>query len=253
MKKVKLTAEFVDVLRSFSRINNGIYIPKNSGVITTMTPTKTMLAEYKTDIRFPVNVVIFDLQKFIMSISGYSIDDFELEFTEKYLTVVANNQKTRMFFSDLELITYPEKTVKLPNCSVEFDLSADMLDTIIKKARMLDVSDVRISNYSNGEKRFVLQVLDHRNETSSSFEIDLGQTTEARPFEFFFNVDSLKVHSTDYHVRLSDRIISEFSATQMKLTYWIAMNTNSKAPSDERAASTDTENEDENDVMPEEE
>lgn len=238
---VILEPETVEILKNFSRINTGIFIKKNSGRIATCRAVKNILAEYTQCQSFPVDIVLYDLNRFINLISSYSA--YELEFTDTYLTVVSGIERVRVYFSDPELIVYPTKTLALPNCVVQFDMTESMLDSIIKKSRMLDAPDIRISNWIGEEKGFFLQVFDCRSETSSSLEISLGEPPTDEPFEFFFSVEYMKMLPADYTVKLSDNTVSEFKAKSMNLTYWVAMNTNSVPP----GATKPTENQDQDD------
>ena len=81
---MKLSAKTFNVLKNFSTINPSILI-KEGSTLSTISPTKTILAKATVPDVFPCNVAIYDLSRFIRSVSLFENPDFD--FGEKSVTI----------------------------------------------------------------------------------------------------------------------------------------------------------------------
>ncbi len=220
-----LEADVVKVLKNFAKINNSLFIKKDTNIISTISSAKNILARYEHQQTFPVDVCIYDLTKFINVINSY--ETFELDFTDQYVLVVAGNEKSKIYFADSEIICYPSKEIDMPKISVSFELKNDIIERIIKLAATLGVNDICFT--LNDSNELIVQVLDSKNVSSNTHEIIVGKSPSNKTFEYYFSVDNLKIIPGDYTVNLTDQIISQFEHNSMAIKYWIAMNSQSRA------------------------
>ena len=63
-----------------------------------------------------------------------------------------------------------------------------------------------------------------KNATSNAYSIDIdGEFKEDAVFNFILNINNLKIVSGDYDVQISSKLISQFTHSDEKLRYLIAM------------------------------
>ena len=66
--------------------------------------------------------------------------------------------------------------------------------------------------------------IDKENTTSNKFTIDVGgDFDEKLIFNYMIDINNLKLISSDYKVKISSKLISEFTSTELPVTYWIAL------------------------------
>lgn len=154
---------------------------------------------------FPQEFGIYDLNEFLGALTLFN--DPEITFDEKFVSITEGNNTIKYFGADASVLTAPSKELKVPPADVEFTLSADQVNLIMKTSGVLRAQDVTISG--NGSKIKVV-VGDKKNVTSNSYEMVVGNT-DAK-FVAHMKVDNLKFIPGDYKVELSSRKIARFSS-----------------------------------------
>lgn len=214
---MQLTKQTVDVLKVFSTINTNLVV-KPGKKITTVSVAKDVMAEYEGDDDFTKSVSLFNLNEFLGVVSAF--DKPELDLDEKFMMIKEGKQKVKYVYADESLLTTPTKTIKMPDAEVEFDLSAANLARIQKMSGVLGVEDI---SFIGDGKKIIARVLDAKNATGNSFDIDLDTLT-TETFDVQFKVEKLKLMGgLDYKVEISSKRISKFSAKTIKLTVFIAV------------------------------
>ena len=89
---MKISTKTLDVLKNFSEINQSIVI-KTGNNIRTVNPLKNILAKAEVEEDFPQDFAIYQLNEFIGLLS--ILDEPDLTFNEKYLTVSTNDDKVK--------------------------------------------------------------------------------------------------------------------------------------------------------------
>lgn len=153
---------------------------------------------------FPQEFGIYDLNEFLGALT--MINDPEITFDEKFVSIKEGERGFKYFGADASVLTAPSKELKVPPADVEFTLSSDQVNMIMKTSGVLRAQDVTISG--NGSKIKVV-VGDKKNVTSSTYEEVVGET-DAK-FVAHMKVDNLKFIPGDYKVELSSRKIARFS------------------------------------------
>jgi hypothetical protein len=144
----------------------------------------------------------------------------DLDFTnESYVVVREGKSRSKYFFADPNvIITPPEKSLTLPSEDVCFVLSTQDLDRLLKAAGVYQVPDLSAIG-GNGVVKMVAR--DKKNDTSNTYEIVVGETTET--FEFNFKVENIKVIPGSYGVVISKSGLAKFTSQDRNLTYYIAL------------------------------
>ena len=214
---MKLSDKTLSVLKNFSTINQSILF-KHGSKLRTMSVMKNILAEATIAEEFPKDFGIYDLNQFLNGMGLHH--DPELDFAhDSYVVIKEGKMRSKYFFADANvIITPPEKPITLPSEDVNFELSTDQLDKLLKAAAIYQLPDLS----AVGEAGVVnLVVRDKKNETSNVFSITVGETEST--FSFNFKVENIKILPGTYEVVVSQKLLSRFTSKNHDLTYYIAL------------------------------
>lgn len=218
---IKLSKKTLDILKNFASINSNILVNPGN-VITTISPVKNVLAEAVVDETFDTQFGVWDLNKFLGTVSLFT--DPEFEFHDKYVVISgANGSSVKYFYCEPKLLTTPNKKIQMPAGVVKFKLTQKNFNELQKAASVLQLPDIAVRS---NDGRMELVALDKTDDTSNSYSVDLGETDA--DFEFYFKVENLKLIYGDYSVEITEKVVSKFSHETMNLSYWIALEPDSK-------------------------
>lgn len=213
---MKISSDTINILKNFSGINANLVF-KPGKELKTLSEAKTIMASASILEDFPVEFGVYDLNEFL---SLHSLmDDPELDFSDKYLTMSDGSQKIKYFYSEIDILTQPTKDINMPECEVVLDISASNLDKIRKAAAVLGHSELSFSS-QGGE--VVASVFNEKDSTANTFDINLG-TTSTETFNYVFSISNLKMLQGDYKVSISSKLISNWRNTDNPLDYFIAL------------------------------
>ena len=217
-----ISKDTLNILKNFSGINSNLYV-KPGSKITTMSPTKNIMAEVEVEESFDTEFGIWDLNKLLGVVS--LIQDPEFIFDDKYMTITgASGSKVKYFYSDPKLLSYPTKSIKKIDAVVEFDLTSDDFRELSRAGAVLQNPDLCFVSDDND----VLAVVkDLKDPTCNVFSIRVGDNKDQANFSFNFKLENMKMFDGDYHVALSKNVIGQFSHASRPLTYWVAMDATS--------------------------
>lgn len=214
---MKLSDKTLSILKNFSSINQSILV-KSGNKIRTMSIMKTILAEAEVDEHFQKDFAVYDLNQFLNGLSLHQDPDLDFD-NDKYVIIREGKRKVKYFFADPEvIISPPDKEISLPSKDICFQLEHSQLDKIKKAAAVYQLDDFSAIG-ENGTIRLVVR--DKKNDSSTEYSIDVGETD--RDFIFNFKVENLKIIPSSYDVVMSSKLISQFTNENYKLNYFIPM------------------------------
>lgn len=211
---MKITDVTVSFLKNFSSINNSILVRAGSK-LSTISPTKSILASATVTEEFPTDFAIYDLSQFLGVLSLFK--DPELEFHEQYVTISSGEEKVNYRYADPKLIiTPPTKALNFPDPNVTFELTADALARIQKAGAALGVPEVAIV----GEDEVItVRALNSKETEGNNYQFKVGETDIA--FRAVFKTENLKLMADDYKVEVSERGLAKFSSARAE--YFVAI------------------------------
>ena len=215
-----LSKPTIEVLKNFCSINKSLVInPGNR--LSTLSINKNILVYADVEESFDSQLSIYDLGVFL---GGLTLFDQPTIDTSKnnYVTVSdqAGRSSTRFFYADPDIITQPpEKEITIPSVDVKFRLEAGVLQQLQRAAMVYQLPDLCL--YGDGNE-MSLCVTDKKNDTSNSYSVQVGQTTEE--FCYCFKVENLKLLLADYNVTISKSNVALFQGDGIK--YFIALEPN---------------------------
>jgi hypothetical protein len=214
---MKLSNETVNVLKNFSGINSGIKF-RQGNKLTTVSPTKTILAQANLAEQFPQDFCVYDLTQFLSVLNLYP--DAELSVDDVNVTFKSGRKSTKYrLTAENQIVVPPEKTLNLPSVDVKFTLSEDDLAWLIKTASILQSPNVAVE--SNGETVTIttFNAIDDSAHTNS-IELDIEPENK---YKLVFKTENLKLIPGAYDVEISSKGISHFKNTKIDIQYWIAI------------------------------
>lgn len=216
---MKLSKNTLNLLKNYAAINSNLLL-KAGNKLSTISGQKSIIAEATVEDTFPVDFGIYDLNEFLSALTIFT--DPDLTFTDKVVTIKEGTSAIKYYAASAEVLTTPQKSINFPDPDVEFDLSGDVLASIMKTASVLRATDVSFIG-ADGELKLV--VGDKKNATANTYGVTIGQAEGE--FRVNLKIDNLKFIPGDYTVSISSKKISRFSAKGSDLVYFVAVEADS--------------------------
>ena len=213
-----------DILKNFSTINGSILV-KEGNQLSTISTSKNILAQAEVAETFGNEFGIYDLGEFLRVASDEIFEGAEYEFDEESVVLSKDKAVCRYYYADASTIISPTKTMNMPDIDIAFDLTKEDFSTVRNMSTVLGKPDLALR--SNGSGQINLSVLDKRDPTTNTFDLEVGNGTNTS-FEMYFRTENLKVLRGDYTVSISAEGISHFKNNDIQLEYWIALEPDSK-------------------------
>jgi len=214
---MKLSNETLSVLKNFSTINSGLLF-KQGSTISTVSSSKTVLAQAVLKDEFPQEFAIYDLTNFL-SVLSLGKDASELDFDDKhvYIKSLGGRSKIKYRVTDKQfIVTPPEKAIVLPSVEISFELSSDDYDWIMRTANVLQSPNVAIIG---NENKLKITSFDTSSDAAHANSLDLGDTD--KEFCAVFKTENLKMIPGAYQVSISSKGIAHFKNVKDSIEYWI--------------------------------
>ena len=212
-----LSQDTVQILKNFSSINQSILF-KEGNKLRTISVMKNILAEATVSEEFMKDFGIYDLNQFLNGLSLHQSPELDFQ-NDGYVVIREGRSRSKYFFADPNVIvTPPEKAIQLPSEDVQFELSTDQLDKLLKASAVYQLPDLSAIGEAGVVK---LVVRDKKNDTSNDYAVVVGETD--KEFSFNFKVENIKVLPGTYEVVVSQKLLSRFTSKNHDLTYYIAL------------------------------
>jgi hypothetical protein len=221
MSKVTLSKKTLDVLKNFSTINSSIVFRKGS-TVRTISNAENILAKFSGEEVFPTDFAIYDLSQFLSGISLFN--DPQLEFTSSdFVSIRGGRTSAKYYFSDPEITlkSAPEKNVNFPGADLQFSLSGDDLIALQKASAVYSLPDLTFQS-EEGLDTIKLILRDKENDTSNTYDLTVAGCATGT-YSLDVKIENIRLLPGDYSVKVSQHLISEWTNTNVDLTYYIAL------------------------------
>lgn len=214
---MKLSNETLAVLKNFSSINQGLHFKKGKK-ISTVSSSKTVLAQAVLSDDFPQDFCIYDLNQFL-AVHGLFKDGADIDFDSSNVIFKGGKSKVKYRITDKNMIvTPPEKEIVLPSLDCSFSLTQSDLEWIMKTSSVL--SSPHIAIQSDGDTVNLL-TFDASDDSAHTNSFELGEGN-GKTYKVVFKTENLKLIPGTYDVNVSFKGIGHFKNTQEDIDYWIA-------------------------------
>lgn len=216
---MEISANTVNVLKNFAAINANIVI-KPGNKLMTISEAKNVLAEAKVPEEFNSIVGIYDLTEFL-NILGL-VDKPRVRFEEQFMQIggVSGRELVKYYYADTDMLTTPNKPIDMPDADVWFTLDESTLNGIKRAAAVFGHGQLTIEPNDGSIK---LSVVDPDNATANEYSVEVDGGYNNDRFKFALNIINLKMVSDTYEVKISSKLISQFTNESEDLKYWVAL------------------------------
>ena len=204
------------VFKSFSSINQSIWIEAGSSDLSTIAISKSIMGKVNIDEVFPKDVGIYDISEWLAVCSLFK--EAEFEFFDEYMLIGDDKSTVKYMYCEKEIVVSPPVNVNMPNADITINIEGESLSTALKAASIMSLPDVVC--YSENGKVF-FGVSNNTTSNSSSWSKEIGTYDGDDEFEVVIEVDSLKVLPTDYVVEISRAGITRWSSKSEAAVYHI--------------------------------
>ena len=221
MSKVILSKKTLDVLKNFSTINSSIVFRQGS-TVRTISNAENILAKFTGEEVFPSDFAIYDLSQFLSGISLFN--DPQLEFTSTdFVSIRGGRQSAKYYFSDPEITlkSAPEKNVNFPGADLQFNLTGEELIQLQKASAVYGLPDLTFQS-EEGLDTIKLILRDKENDTSNTYDLTVAGSSTGT-YSLDVKIENIRLLPGDYTVKVSKHLISEWTNTNVDLTYYIAL------------------------------
>ena len=212
---MQISNETIQLLKNFAAVNSNILIRKGK-TLSTISTAKNIFAKATVAEDFPVEVAVYDLNSLLALLT--LMENQDVEFGEKSLTISKNNGKFEYFYSNASVIVAaPDKSIEIDN-HFQFQLSAEDVNMIMKAANITAAPTISVTAKDG---TVVLTIGDKKNDTANTYKKTIGASDDA--FECHMSVDNFKIVPDAYTVTVSKKKLFHFQHATKALEYFIAM------------------------------
>jgi hypothetical protein len=216
---MKITKEFVEVLRNCSIINSSILF-KPGYIISSCSKLNNIMSYIHVDEKIPVEFAIHDLNEFLNIVS--ILDDAVAEFAQNQIIIKSGRKSVKYAFSNpatIDAAPYREATFDDDDIAAQFKMNYSDFTNMLKACSVFRTSDVVISG-DNDEVEICVGNI--KNKTSNKFVTSYNTTKPCiKPFSKTFNIDNFKILNRDYIVSVHVENCLEFRTDDGRVSYWI--------------------------------
>ena len=216
---MEICAQTVSILKNFASINGNIVI-KPGNKLMTISEAKNILAEATVPETFTENVGIYDLQEFL-NVLGL-VDQPQVKFDNHHMNIggQSGRELVKYYYADTEMLTTPTKPIDMPEADVWFTIDEQTTAGLKRAAAIFGHSQLAIEP-DNGSIK--LAIVDPENATANEYSIQVDGGYSDNNFKFILNISNLRMVSDTYDVKISSKLISQFTNESETLTYWVAL------------------------------
>lgn len=215
---MKFSDETIEVLKSFSAINPGV-IFKPGNTIRTMSPQKTVMATVEVTEDFEKSAAVFDLTKFLASVSLFS--DPDVSFTDKKFVISGGKSKLDYTYAAENMVVAPPPNDlgEISDATAKVNIRWEDLQSVIRAASVLQLTEIAFTSDGSGE--VVMSAIDSANPTADRYDVVVSDDAGTDAFKLMVKVENLKLLPNNYTVSLSAQGIAHFKSE--KAQYWVAI------------------------------
>lgn len=207
------------VLKNYSTINQGISVKKGNE-LETISIDQAIYSTFKlgaSDVPFPMDFSIYDLNGFLSIVSLY--DEPVFEFQEDCIIIGPENEQYKYHYSEPSIIDSPPETINFPEVDFSFFLGAEKLAKLMKFANVSGANSIKFEKVDN---MVVGTVFDRSGASDNEFTYHIDQFT-GQDFTAVVDIDKLKVLNGSYTIGVKDNSFIKMSAENQSIEYFIIM------------------------------
>lgn len=204
---MKLSEKTLLVLKNFQKINKGLVLVKGN-LLMTKSDDNVLYAEATIDETISEDFAIYDLGEFINYLSLIGIDSkLEPNMVDLKLRIKGESgKKGVMNLADPSVVVHPKKRITTPVADVLFELKSEQFDDILNGASISGHKTLRFSvGDHQGTPHIFADVMDPKDSSANIVSFPIQVYDGKDEFNFYVNIDNLKMLKSDYKVEVSQK------------------------------------------------
>lgn len=196
---MKIDKSTINILKNFSRIQDGLFIEANKNYLTTTNENQSILANAPIKESFPFDFTITNIGDFLNIVSLFNEPDFE--FNENYVTISEDGRNCKYYSGKKNRVSVPKyPLLPIKEFVVCFGVSDSILSKCMKASNVMELEDFAFSSKNN---QISLVVSDSEaNSTKNIYNEVLEDLYDGSEFEASILTDSMIMIKDDYDVGL---------------------------------------------------
>jgi gp45 sliding clamp, C terminal len=213
---MRLSNETLAVLKNFSNINQNLEF-KAGNKLTTISTTKSVLAQAVLNDTFPQSFCVYDLNKFLSAHALFK--DSELKFKDNVISFSSDRKRINFTTAARDVImTAPDKELKMESVDCSFTLSEDDYSDIMKAVNIFGSPNIVVQ--SDGEN-INLVACNSKDESQNSMVVEVGEGN-GKKFNIVFKAENIKMIQGEYLVEIAFKGFASFKNIKHNIQYWVA-------------------------------
>lgn len=217
---MKFSDKTISILKNFSTINKCFVFRKGKRQ-RIMSPFAEIFAEAIIEEDIPTDVGISDLSKFLSVLSLYK--EYDIEFQDKNFLIKSLDGKnsTKYFYDEIKnLKGIPDGNakIKFPEEFLEFKISKNVYNNVIKAANTLQLEDLC---FRAEEGKLHFQALKSNVSDNNIHTVEIGKCEEK--FKLVMSMQHMKLLDLDYNVQITKNNKVKFLTEDNTLYYIVAI------------------------------
>ena len=144
---MKLSESTLNVLKNFSTINQGIVF-KTGSTLRTISKQQNVMAKATVTETFDKDFAIYDLNRLLALLT--SLKEPDVKVNDKTLKITSGSSSTTYGLSDETMVVAPpDKDLDVKNAEVNFTLTKDDLNQVLKLAGVLGLPNIAFADRKN--------------------------------------------------------------------------------------------------------
>jgi len=216
---MKLSEHTVKVLKNFSQINQGILVHPGKE-LKTISTAQNIMATANVEEDFPQKFGIYDLNELLSTLSLFKSPVLTYQYNYVEIKEENGSSKSRYFFADESILTYPKKNINFPGSDVEVSLKQEDLQQILKASGVMGLGDIVLTSTDYG---VIMKATDSQNSSSNDFDMVIDDDYSGEEFEARIKAENLKMMPGNYKLEISLSGITRFTDNNQGLVYYVAL------------------------------
>ncbi len=220
--KIEISQHTIDVLKSFTHINNSIRIAKGNR-IRVMNVAETVFGDVTVPEEFPADVNVVDMGKMLAVFNLPGLKKAEqkfIDFQESHMVISGGRTRVKYRYTERSFVTPADMEFELENDDLTIELDWDTLNDFIRSCSQLQLTLVEVGA-SNG-RAFIRGLNPELGDESNDYEMDLGET-EYEDCTFGVMRSYMNFKSGNYKLQIDGDGIAEFVDNDQQLKYHIGV------------------------------
>lgn len=219
---MELSKETIKILKTCNGVNSTIAFKKGN-VVRNASTNGYVLFKAVIKEEFPIDFQIYDLGRFINSISLF--DNPFLDFKKEYVAIKNSTGEIKSHYCHPDILgdyfDLSDKDIKIKDPTAEFVLSSDHITKVYRSMSTLGLDCMRIET----DKDLTVNMRVFNSSAGTLDDYTVHTFTKAKEpicLDIIMDCHQFTLIPTEYNVKVGNGNVIEFHSPEYNITYWVA-------------------------------